>query len=132
MDQYYGIAIGGTLTLLGVLVPTIFNWLNSKGQRKAEEKRYRRELVFKIGFDLWLHHLEFSKYLNERFKKEATMHPPETYVLHFSKFLDLFDEELSSADLEKRIRENHEFTKRIEQLMLELEKEHEVTLRKRE
>lgn len=132
MDQYYGIAIGGTFTLLGVLVPTIFNWLNAKGQRKAEEKRSRRELAMKIGFDLWMHHLEFSKYINERFKKEATIYPPETFVLHFSRFLELLDERLDSPELERRIRENHKFTKDIERLILELEKEDEVNLSKGE
>src|ERR1700752_4450805 len=83
------IGIGGTL--LGVLIGGIFSFLNTRQQLRSEERKHRREIILKLGFDYWQVQTEFAKYANEKFRTPAAIPPFETYALHMVKFLEMLD-----------------------------------------
>ena len=116
------IGIGGTL--LGVLIGGIFSFLNTRQQLRSEERKHRREIILKLGFDYWQVQTEFAKYANEKFRTPAAIPPFETYALHMVKFLEMLDSrEIHGENVEEKFRELYDFSQHVNSIAYRLNTE---------
>jgi hypothetical protein len=124
MDGQYLALVGIAGTLLGVLITSVFNLMNSRQSLKSEERKHRREIILKLGFEYWQAQTDFAKYANEKFHLGASIQPFETYALHMVKFLELVDENLINEDnVEEKLRELTDYSSRLNNFFVSVHNE---------
>src|SRR5687767_14285241 len=118
MDVGY-IALAAVLgTLLGVVITSAFNSINSLSAQRSEERKHLRDLVFRLGFEYYQQQVDFAKYNNEKHGVPASIPPVETYIFHVMKLTEMLDEKeaISLETIEPKLRELFTFSAKLNEV----------------
>lgn len=97
--------------LSGVFITSIFNYLNNKAMRTAEEKKHLKELLLKTAVEYWKQDMERIKLSNKR----SILLPIESYIFHLFKLSDEIEIN-KNITVERIIEIRKEFNTLIESL----------------
>jgi len=96
---------------LEFFITSIFNYLNNKAMRTAEEKKHLKELLLKTAVEYWKQDMERIKLSN----KGSILLPIESYIFHLFKLSDEIEIN-KDITVERIIEIRKEFNTLIEQL----------------
>ena len=98
----------------GALVGAI-NFAMRWQDRKSEEKRHLRELVYKSAVEEWKQHSTFAvEVMKMKTGKKIAMEPLVTYLIHLLKLSDaLIDGEITKENLSRKLTEVSEIMKEV-------------------
>jgi len=101
----------GMYALLGALIGAAFGVGGTWLTQRFAEKRHRREISYRAGLDVWQVHQEWAW----RSGADATVPPPEDYVLAAIAFYDLVvpTEKIDFETLEERMRKGDAMAQEI-------------------
>ena len=91
--------LGGTL--LGVIVPSIFNLLTARSAQQSEERRQAKELVVTAALENWKQTTEVLL----KTGRKGTQAPLDVFLIHMAKTADIvFDPTTNADNFEERMK----------------------------
>jgi Na+-transporting NADH:ubiquinone oxidoreductase subunit NqrC len=71
-------------SLAGVIVTSIFNYLNNREARRSEERRHQKQLIIQAAIENWKQQIEVYKGI-----PQVSIPPLDAYIIHMVKFTEL-------------------------------------------
>jgi hypothetical protein len=101
-------------TLIGVVISSIFSYLNQRLVRKSEELRQLRELVISAAIESWKFNLESYKIHQQPMK----ILPLDAYIIHMLKFSEvILKEDVDESNIEEKMKEVKALSRKVTQII---------------
>lgn len=81
--------------------------------RKYEERRHWRELLFKTAMERWKQECEVILHIHKLTKKDTAIFPFDDYLLQAMKLMELADEKLTTKTIEAKLAKMTEFNRKV-------------------
>jgi len=89
-------------SLAGVLVTSIFNYLNTRITKQSEERRHLKEIVVHAAIENWKQQIEEYKV----HQQPMALAPLDIFVVHMLKLTEvLLNDQIDASNIEEKMKE---------------------------
>ncbi|HEX8130380.1 MAG TPA: hypothetical protein VF527_14860 [Pyrinomonadaceae bacterium] len=114
-------------SLAGVVITSVFNYMNTKITKRSEELRHQRELIINAAIENWKQQMEIYKNTH----RATRLVPLDAYIIHMLKFSEvILNGEITPANIEEKMKEVEDTTRAILQHAEKITEERKVDRRR--